>query len=280
MEGPARSSKLGSVYFTEAGSTREHDEQVQTKSLFVDLRLPTTRLRFRDVCSVEDLSPPHDDTRLCCGNPPERSGKTSNASTSSSYHSHVCTRHHCIDWNFVGTPRNRPNKWWVETFGPNRWKEWAYATDQHGQHYYCEHWERLPNNNILGNVRPVVGLRRTSGDRDGVIAIVGDYFNCCFGRPGELIRDPSTSLVNMVDDAVEQGDLDLARHLLSLEGCHGVISRGWKVAAATNFWIEGQRLWKREEVKVEGNTVVWKDQHWEVFESNLSPKDLQAMLHC
>jgi hypothetical protein len=60
----------------------------------------------------------------------------------------LCTRHHCIDWNFVGTPRARPNKWWVEPIvlenGTNSaWNEWAYATTYQGQHYYCERWERL-----------------------------------------------------------------------------------------------------------------------------------------
>ncbi|CAN0554677.1 unnamed protein product, partial [Ectocarpus sp. 8 AP-2014] len=29
----------------------------------------------------------------------------------------VATRHHCIDWNYVGEARPRPNKWRVE-MGP------------------------------------------------------------------------------------------------------------------------------------------------------------------
>lgn len=40
----------------------------------------------------------------------------------------VATRHHCIDWNYVGEPRPRPNKWRVE-MGPGGdvWKEWGFA---------------------------------------------------------------------------------------------------------------------------------------------------------
>lgn len=40
----------------------------------------------------------------------------------------VATRHHCIDWNYVGERRPRPNKWRVE-MGPGGdvWKEWGFA---------------------------------------------------------------------------------------------------------------------------------------------------------
>lgn len=40
----------------------------------------------------------------------------------------VATRHHAIDWNYVGRPRPRPNKWRVE-MGPggDTWKEWGFA---------------------------------------------------------------------------------------------------------------------------------------------------------
>lgn len=40
----------------------------------------------------------------------------------------MATRHHCIDWNYVGEPRPRPNKWRVE-MGPGGdvWKEWGFA---------------------------------------------------------------------------------------------------------------------------------------------------------
>ena len=60
----------------------------------------------------------------------------------------VCTRHHCIDWNYVGKPRNRPNKWFIEMHPDhnNEWKEWSFATDDYGQHYYWENgkgWRKM-----------------------------------------------------------------------------------------------------------------------------------------
>jgi hypothetical protein len=73
-----------------------------------------------------------------------------------------CTRHHCIDWNYVGISRTRPNKWFIEfpplaTFPTAKmnstrhdvWKEYSFATDSNQQHYYCERWERLVVNNVL-----------------------------------------------------------------------------------------------------------------------------------
>jgi hypothetical protein len=91
----------------------------------------------------------------------------------------VCTRHHCIDWNFIGMPLPRPNKWYVEpisttaTFSDSRlkdtarnslvekkstmllprnedsrskdtprlFKEWSFAIDRHGQSYNFETWK-------------------------------------------------------------------------------------------------------------------------------------------
>lgn len=40
----------------------------------------------------------------------------------------VATRHHAVDWNYIGRARPRPNKWRVE-MGPggNTWREWGFA---------------------------------------------------------------------------------------------------------------------------------------------------------
>jgi hypothetical protein len=96
-------------------------------------------------------------------------------------YSQVCTRHHCIDWNYVGTPRPRPNKWWVEMH-PDKdiWKEWAYATDDHGQHYYMERWERLD----AGTPTEQLALRRQQGGGDGwnFGCGSGDRFNYLLNR--------------------------------------------------------------------------------------------------
>jgi len=127
---------------------------------------------------------------------------------------YCCTRHHCIDWNYVGVPRNRPNKWWIEpkihhntnenhndndeddnnnqeptksTAPPNVWKEWSYATNpQTGQAYYGERWERLEHGGSSSSSKEslVMALRKraTHTPPDGIIVMVDDHFNYCIDR--------------------------------------------------------------------------------------------------
>jgi hypothetical protein len=67
----------------------------------------------------------------------------------------VCTRHHCIDWNFVGAARPRPNKWRVQPCASSQegvgggvkepideWLELSFADDDAGSPYYFEKWAR------------------------------------------------------------------------------------------------------------------------------------------
>ena len=49
----------------------------------------------------------------------------------------------------------------------NVWKEWAYAKDNFGQHYYMERWERLEEGNSLR-----LALRKREGI-DGIVVVVG-----------------------------------------------------------------------------------------------------------
>eukprot|EP00899_Mesostigma_viride_P009019 jgi/Mesvir1/18118/Mv09415-RA.1 len=58
----------------------------------------------------------------------------------------VCTRHHCIDWNYHPCfPRSRPNRWRV-LVSPDgsSFKEYGIANDEFGQAVYMERWARLP----------------------------------------------------------------------------------------------------------------------------------------
>ena len=299
-------------------STDQQEEcyNLQTHSLFIDLRLPNNRFKRRAAAAaaaaavvggLEDLSPYelrlYARQHIFAGYTQQQqqqqqaADQMSTAATAGKipdkYYPLVCTRHHCIDWNFTGTPRNRPNKWYVEPINPNNdlqnnsWKEWAYATDPHGQHYYCELWERLrdeqQDHNNNNNDRPVIALRRkANNERDGVLIIVGDHFNFCFGRK-QAPNQTCSSLTEAVDAAVEKGDLDTARRWLSIEGGHGRISTGWKIDAAVNYWVEGTALWKKEQIDVvpdgDNLTVVWDGRPWEVFESNLDSADgLKALL--
>jgi hypothetical protein len=292
---------------------------VQTNTLFVDLRLPTRRLRqhTNGVTLLDDLGPMelrwYARQHVFAGftvteqvNHHQQSSQQQHTVAQS--YPHVCTRHHCIDWNYTGTIRTRPNKWWVELCDnsssgsstikkhdkhdddpyTDRWKEWAYATNYHGQHYYCEYWERLPQGGGGMDSGPVVALRRLkdgSSSRDGVVVIVGDHFSYCLGRRDEssLFQKHfnSSSLVEAVDAAVAQNDLELARRWLSIEAGHGRISTGWKIDAAINYWVQGQSLWNSQQIRVDkvSNTVFWKGEPWEIFESNLnSLAELEALL--
>eukprot|EP01083_Nonionella_stella_P167773 564724_1 len=173
----------------------------------------------------------------------------------------VCTRHHCIDWNFTGTPRNRPNKWYVEMEPTQKkiWKELAYAKDDFGQHYYSERWERYERDG-MGNGF-VVALRRDKKDnendpnfRDGIIVAVGDHFNYIFGRNEALIDTllsktkkaqeykAQGNTVGLIDVAIDNGDRELAEEFLSIDAGHGSISNGWKIDASTQPWKEGTSL--------------------------------------
>ncbi len=85
----------------------------------------------------------------------------------------VCTRHHCIDWNFTGKLRPRPNKWRIEMHPEGKvWKEFGWAKDEYGQHVYMERWERLP-----GGSGPFLALRRAKKyGQDAVLLVAGEQY--------------------------------------------------------------------------------------------------------
>jgi hypothetical protein len=292
--------------------TTHRDEKVynlQSPTLFIDLRLPATRLRRVDrphVTGLADLT--GEDLRRYARQhifggytrTEDRSVKDDKNDKRPTCYPLVCTRHHIMDWNFVGAARNRPNKWWVETApagegNPGAWKEWAYATDNHGQHYYCEQWESiLSAQTIQGQERvPILVLRKQSG-RDGLLVMVGEHFNFLVDRQVNNQPALAASLVATVDKAVVDGDLEKARAWLGIQGGHGLVTDqgGWKVDAAIEFWIEGSQLWQTkgdiQVVQVEGSVetpwkdkvyVRWKGDKWEVFECNLeSAIELQDLL--
>lgn len=108
----------------------------------------------------------------------------------------VCTRHHCIDWNYIPQKsRPRPNKWYIEgnhqykdgndkNNDPfNVWKEWSYATDFNGQCYYWEQWERIEGDEMGRGLRVALRKRRRDAERDddnyvdGILVVVGVSIN-------------------------------------------------------------------------------------------------------
>ena len=257
--------------------TTDKDERVfniQTFNLFVDIRIPRSREKLclaDGFSSIQDLSPHQ--LRLYARQHifagfsvfAEEDGKP------------LCSRHHCIDWNFVGTPRLRPNKWWIKMNADgNKWKEYSYATDEDGQYYYQEVWERLDSAQL-----PRLALRKSSPEkRDGVFVLVGDHFNYVLSR--SLRGDENTysqkSLVDLVDSAVSAGDLATARSYLSIEGGHGRVSNGWKLDCSIPPWNKGEKLWTLNDLKIEGETIsscciFWKDEKWEICDCSFESKE-------
>lgn len=260
--------------------TTDKDERVynlQSHNLFVDLRIPRSREQVipSTAKSLDDLSPKQ--LRLYARQhvfagfsiPSEEKGQS------------LCTRHHCIDWNFVGQRRPRPNKWWIHmNESKSQWKESSYATDERGQYYYFERWERYPNSDPDG---PRVALRISQGGkRDGVFVLVGDHFNYVLAREltGREKSYGQGSLVALVDAAVDAGDLKTAKSYLSIEAGHGTRSSGWKLDCAIPPWNEGKTLaWDRTTIEVghlrlsDVPLVAWGGDVWDVLDSSFESVD-------
>ena len=230
--------------------------------------------------------------------------KSSISSRSDKNYPYCATRHHCMDWNYVGIPRSRPNKWWVELPGPvqscddtkapaiQQWKEWAYATDPYKQHYYCEHWERRDTSFPTPSDAPTLSLRKKLG-RDGILIVMGDHVMYCLDRcssnPQHTVSSTCTSLAAIVDEAVQKNnDCATARTWLSMQGGHGRWissyekeskpdgSGSWILDHCIDFWRQGQPLFERDDAisvtgtSIEQCTVRWRNESWMVFECNLS----------
>ncbi|VEU37952.1 unnamed protein product [Pseudo-nitzschia multistriata] len=265
---------------------------IQTNNLFIDFRVPRSRetvFRTSTATSLDDLGPR--ELRLYA---------RQHIFAGFTVLDHekdrpVATRHHFIDWNFVGVSRTRPNKWWIEANeDTSSWKEFSYATDNNGQHYYFEQWDRLPN----GNPAPRLALRVSPSEKrkssteqsegslckqqDGVFVLVGDHFNYVMGRKlsGEKRPYEVASLVDLVDDAVASGDLATARSHLGIEGGHGTVSSGWKLDCTIPHWNGGKTLESvgGGHLEVVGTdltscSVVFKGLSWSIYDCSFENID-------
>jgi len=257
--------------------TTDCDERVynlQSRNLFIDLRIPRTReiVLPRDAKSLDTFTPHQ--LRLYA-----RQHVFAGYSVVAPEHERpLCTRHHCIDWNFVGHGRPRPNKWWIQTNEDgSQWKESSYATDENNQHYYFERWQRYSNSGpSFDGIR--LALRKASSEnRDGIFVLVGDHFNYILAR--ELRGDEpdygQSSLVTLVDAAVAAGDLETAKSYLSIEAGHGTISAGWKLDCAIPFWNEGSSLsFDRSSIEIIRDfstldaAIQWGGFEWDIMDSS------------
>lgn len=285
---------------------------IQTGGLFIDLRIPTSK----PVSRWENLL--GDNNKQQTRSSRQVLQSMSNEDLRLYARQHVfagisminlplCTRHHCIDWNYVtGKPRPRPNKWYIEGKNNNRkglvnvWKEWSYATDENDQYYYYERWERINGDELGQGLRLALRKKKQAHgkeeDVDAILVAVGDHFNYIVGRQvldvHTQYRDASNT-VELVDLALQNGDRDTAISYLSLAGGHGTISSGWKIDCALQPWQHGKSVLfdclqcsnHNEEIRVVGCgnvctswEVVIGNDSWDVYECSLSRDELQQLL--
>lgn len=251
----------------------------QTPSLFVDLRIPRLRPTALFVARGSVSALTDAELRLfarahCFGG-------------YSKWNSPYVTRHHLIDWNFVGVKRARPNKWRVEmAANGNVWKEWSVATDDHGQHYYMERWERRSDDGRgRGRVLALVSHPGPAQARSRMLLVVGEHFSFVRGRAlperGEP-AGPEPTLVGRVDGLLARGDRTGAEALLTLEGGHGRLSGpavggaqaptlSWVVDAATHPWQEGRPCAELATSSDEVEVLGWSPSSTAAEQSNGAP---------
>ncbi len=286
--------------------TTHHNEytfNIQTTTLFIDLRIPKSRneILMRKSPPIQSLYDMTMEELRYYARQHVFAGYTKvkymDSPTSFPY---CATRYHCIDWNYVGWPRSRPNKWYIELPAKQRsdnndnedhatisqWKEWAYATNQYQQHYYCEHWQRHHDNHGHDqnhNTNIFLILRKCSNP-DGIIIIWNDHLMYCVDRDPNI--PPScaqSSLVEVVDELLlQRHDLKSARRYLSMQGGHGRwipppppppvptsdhpnstnnANRGsWVLDHCIEFWKEGQPFFARDDriLITLDRTIRWK----------------------
>ncbi|KAL7470203.1 hypothetical protein ACHAXS_010436 [Conticribra weissflogii] len=223
----------------------------------------------------------------------------------------ICTRHHCIDWNYIrNKPRPRPNKWYIEENTEkegycNMWKEWSYSCDENGQCYYWEKWDRVEGDETGKGLR--LALRKRVPEKnaanvnsDGILVVVGDHFNYILARQftgHEASYPQANNLVEVVDYAIENGDRQTAISFLTLDGGHGTISSGWKIDTAIQPWRHNMNVFDciglntresdRHKVKVAANGPNFFDWQvsigqtlWDVYECSFNDASvLEALLN-
>jgi hypothetical protein len=297
------------------------DEEVyniQTHNLFIDMRIPRSREEALSQSGLDSITTSLQDLTSQQLRLYARQHVFAGYTVCSEENDKpLATRHHCIDWNFVGVSRPRPNKWWIEVpeekmdkpDAPfNVWKEWAYAKDNRAQHYYFERWERYSKGSDTLGCRLALRLacnrkrKSTTADptntsdqapkhqpHDAIFVLVGDHFNYVTSRTfsgKEKAYPTASSLVQLVDAAVAEGDLETARSYLSIEAGHGTVSSGWTLDCTIPPWNKGRSLHEVTggPIKVQGDdlascSISWKGELWELYDCSFeSLEDLKVFL--
>ena len=193
---------LGRGGFENTTDATEEVFNMQAPGLFIDLRIPVRRARLVDPSRIKAGMADLSDTEIRYlarqhvfgGFSRIVQGVAGKPAPNAEQPQCVCVRHHFIDWNYIGHPRTRPNKWSIEhppqrggasrnpgdIVEPGRvWMEHSYAPHPRtGQPYYSERWARRTHDS-QGSGRIVSLLSRNSAN-DGpkaIIIVIGQRFS-------------------------------------------------------------------------------------------------------
>lgn len=274
---------------------------IQTTSLFVDLRFPRARPDVRERSGLRDLT--LEELRAlsrqhCFAGytrveerPTPAPGAAANL---------VATRHHAVDWNYHPKfPRPRPNKWRIELpaadqtgcgaapvaeDGPvaQSFKEWSHGLDAYGVPVYLERWQRLSN-----SAKGFLALQSSLG----ILCVAGDHFGLAIDRAVLPAFDGAKAggCANLIDHAFASGDRAAMEQFLDMEGSYGrVVTRtsggaSWRIERSTHPWLEGTPLLSPGDAVVQFGdaglpvSVRWRGEAWKVVECSFSPRELGAM---
>lgn len=296
--------------WTESTESDTSAFNMQTPSIFIDLRFPVSRPSyFRNKESIGDFS--LDELRLLA-----RQHCFSGYSLPDP--NNVFTRHHIIDWNYHPSyPRPRPNRWRVELKEDGMsFKEHSVALDRFGVPVYFERWARIADDSRGRKyfaARRIDALMPSSYDnyRDGVLIIMGTHFTLAIDRKRPFPSFEGCSECSggpaLVDYAASIGDRESIEKYLDLQGSYGRIfkrntqpsasglHRGrnfyeWKIEKSTHPWLEGKSpLHSDEKVKFEYSrshgvrlavTMSWAGYDWEILECSFTPSELRELFNC
>ena len=267
--------------WSESGSWDTDVFNIQTPSLFIDLRFPKSRIDFSsksDYGELSDLELRYLAQQHCfAGYTLIRDIEVEKILVP------VATRHHAIDWNFhPDFPRLRPNRWRIELNSEeSSFKEWCFANDEFGQAIYMERWTKLAESG-----GPHLAMKK-KGDRIAILCICGNHFGYALDR-----REPLPSFAGakgggcagLVDFAIQQKNRQKAIQMLSLEGSYGKIKDehgnvNWKVLKSTIPWKENKPLIQNGDIEFKGNNIVWGNETWEVLENSFTTRELREIFY-
>ncbi|GAB5368677.1 hypothetical protein AAMO2058_001340100 [Amorphochlora amoebiformis] len=286
---------------------------LQTPTLFIDLRFPVLRPDLSKKQAFQDLS--LDELRALsrqhcfagysliqpsymCKHilPPEINGEKGG----------VCVRHHALDWNYHSEyERPRPNMWRFQmSKNGESFKEFSVAKDNHQQAVYMERWHRYPQGK-----GPFLAMRRTDGKVESMLIVVGNHF--AYARDRKHPLPDFTECVNGVYEKVKKGGcanlVDAAYHkirqnvepkeelkerakivqMLNMEGSYGKVytdgqkvEPSWKILKSTIPWREEKHLLSPNSsisLSFDLQTMTWAGVEFKIFENSFPKHALRAL---